>query len=125
MSERTILENTTARTHLSAGQLKALGAALVAERSRLEALIGEEASRNQADWNPDRGELAAAASRRDRRMALRELNEEKLGQVKLAQARMDEGAYGICLSCNNSINPERLEIVPYASLCTECQAKER
>jgi RNA polymerase-binding protein DksA len=107
---------------ISEQQMDDLRKALQKEYDRLADLVGEEANRNQADWNPDRGELAAAASRRDRRLAIQELNEEKLAQVTEALARMDEGTYGTCLSCGKPINPERLEIVPYAGLCTSCQS---
>ncbi len=118
------MKKTDVKSHLTKSQLDALAKALGAEQKRLQSRLGLEANPNQADWNPDRGELAAAASRRDRRMALNELDEEKLDLVTSALARLDEGTYGICLECAQPIDPDRLEIVPYAALCAPCQAKE-
>jgi DnaK suppressor protein len=39
---------------------------------------------------------------------------------KLADAP-DE--YGVCEECEEPIAPRRLELMPYATLCTECQAE--
>jgi len=32
--------------------------------------------------------------------------------------------YGLCESCEESIPPKRLEIMPWASLCVKCQSQE-
>ena len=36
---------------------------------------------------------------------------------------MELGTYGICTSCKGSITQERLELIPGAIRCTECQKK--
>jgi DnaK suppressor protein len=41
--------------------------------------------------------------------------------VKLALQRMNEGSYGICLHCEEPINPKRLAAVPWAPYCIRCQ----
>lgn len=38
-----------------------------------------------------------------------------------ALARMKRGVYGICLGCENEISRPRLETVPAALRCVECQ----
>lgn len=38
-----------------------------------------------------------------------------------ALARMDEGTYGLCVSCGNPIQEKRLEAVPWARHCIQCQ----
>jgi DnaK suppressor protein len=70
------------------------------------------------------GSQAAAATQvfeQQRDLALRERNEQHLAQVDAAIARLDAGTYGICASCGRQIAPERLEAIPWAALCIDCQ----
>ena len=41
-----------------------------------------------------------------------------------ALARIEAGTYGICVNCGAQISPERLEAMPWATLCIECKRKE-
>lgn len=48
------------------------------------------------------------------------------GQLQLvndALARLREGSYGECTSCGEELNLKRLEAVPWAGLCINCQEK--
>jgi DnaK suppressor protein len=47
-----------------------------------------------------------------------------LADVNRALAKFDEGSYGRCDRCGASIPSERLDILPWASLCVRC-ASER
>ena len=42
-------------------------------------------------------------------------------RVKAALGRMEDGTYGICLTCEDSISVKRLQAVPWAELCLRCQ----
>ncbi len=42
-------------------------------------------------------------------------------QIEDALIRMDTGAYGRCASCGNQIHPLRLQAVPWARFCIDCQ----
>jgi len=42
-------------------------------------------------------------------------------KIKHALRRIEEGTYGICESCGQRIDPARLEILPEATMCLECQ----
>ena len=44
-----------------------------------------------------------------------------LREVHAALRRMDDGSYGVCLRCEDSIPPRRLEAVPWAAYCVACQ----
>lgn len=59
----------------------------------------------------------------ERELAIRNLDRESqlLRMVKLALQRMNEGSYGICLHCEEPINPKRLAAVPWAPYCIRCQ----
>jgi DnaK suppressor protein len=41
--------------------------------------------------------------------------------VEQALGRLDAGHYGVCSRCGQSINPERLTALPYATTCIRCQ----
>lgn len=44
----------------------------------------------------------------------------ELEQIQRALIRIQNGEYGICTSCREPIAAERLEAVPYTSLCAKC-----
>jgi RNA polymerase-binding protein DksA len=70
------------------------------------------------------GSQAAAASGvfdQQRALALRDRARSQLEQVEAAIARLDAGTYGRCESCGQPIAPERLEALPWAGLCIDCQ----
>jgi RNA polymerase-binding transcription factor len=96
-------------------------AALLAERDRLKAGVAE------AIVAPDAmtyGSQAAAASQvfeQQRDLALRDHNAHHLVAVEAALGRLDEGTYGTCVRCGRPIAPERLDALPWAAHCIDCQ----
>jgi RNA polymerase-binding transcription factor len=57
---------------------------------------------------------------------LEENAEHLLVEIEAALARIDAGTYGLCSVCGREIGEERLEAVPYATLCIEDKrAQER
>jgi DnaK suppressor protein len=46
---------------------------------------------------------------------------KSLMQIGAALKRMDAGAFGICLECEEPISPKRLAAVPWAAYCLHCQ----
>ena len=46
--------------------------------------------------------------------------EEMLARITAALARMDKENFGLCKSCDEAINPKRLEFDPTATLCISC-----
>ena len=46
-----------------------------------------------------------------------------LRNIAVALARIDSGDYGYCQSCDEPINPKRLEFDPAALLCIACAEK--
>jgi DnaK suppressor protein len=96
-------------------------AALVAERDRLRAGIAEGIV---APGPMTYGSQAAAASQvfeQQRDLALRDRNEQLLAEIEAAIARLDDGTYGACLRCGRPIAQERLEALPWAAHCIDCQ----
>ena len=47
-----------------------------------------------------------------------------LAAIDAALGRIENGTYGTCVNCGAQIPPERLEAMPWATLCIECKRKE-
>jgi DnaK suppressor protein len=70
------------------------------------------------------GSQAAAASQvfeQQRDMAMRERASQHLQAVDAALDRLDDGSFGRCVRCGRPIAPERLDALPWAAHCIECQ----
>jgi DnaK suppressor protein len=95
--------------------------ALLAERARLLGEIGETI---RAPDQMTYGSQAAAASQvfeQQRDLALRDRAQQHLALVDAALRRLDEGSFGNCVRCGTPIPPERLEALPWAAHCIDCQ----
>ena len=59
----------------------------------------------------------------ERELAIRTLDRETnlLRNVRGALARINDGSFGVCLHCEEDINPKRLNAVPWAPYCITCQ----
>ncbi len=53
-------------------------------------------------------------------LALKRHLEKMLEQVELAMHRIEKGSYGVCERCGGLISPERLQVMPSATLCMGC-----
>jgi DnaK suppressor protein len=96
--------------------------ALEAERQRLMDELGEAIV---APGQMTYGSQAAAASQvfaQQRDLALRDHAIQQLELVEAALARLDSGTYGACQRCGRPIAAGRLEALPWAAHCIECQS---
>ena len=59
----------------------------------------------------------------EREMAMETLGREStfLLETRMALDRMGTGIYGICVDCEEEINPKRLAAIPWAARCIVCQ----
>lgn len=89
----------------------------------LQRVLEDDNGRND-DMNPDRDDLAQDYIEMEQDVALQAIDREQLERIDNALARIHEGTYGICMACGEPIPAERLEILPYATLCVRCQAKQ-
>ena len=53
--------------------------------------------------------------------ALMEMESETLRKIDEALLRLEEGTYGACSECDESISEMRLKALPFANLCRDCQ----
>ena len=71
----------------------------------------------------EEGDIAAAELQESTILALAEMKAKEVEQIDAAIDRIEQGEYGICLECGEWITPARLEVMPYALRCRECQEK--
>jgi DnaK suppressor protein len=66
-----------------------------------------------------------AASSYNKEFLFHQSNNDRqlLQMVEGALSRIREGVFGECISCGKEINSKRLEAVPWARHCIECQEK--
>jgi len=77
--------------------------------------------RNMAEPSADEADIDAYE--REKTWALVQRLQRKVESVEHAMRMAENGTYGICESCGDRITPARLEILPEATLCLECQRR--
>ena len=78
------------------------------------------------EFGKDMPDMNDEASRTMSRRILLEIGDKSHGileKIDDALERMEEGEYGMCQECEEDIPEKRLELLPYASYCVECQEK--
>jgi DnaK suppressor protein len=93
---------------------------------REELLVRVKAARNseqEADDKeaPDLGDRALSTVIRDLSYQLTSGERDMLRRIDEALDRIEEGKYGACLECGKKVQTGRLDAVPWARHCIECQ----
>jgi DnaK suppressor protein len=73
---------------------------------------------------PDETDLAASEINQNLVFKLRDRERLLLGKIDEALARIEEGTFGVCLECEEPIEPRRLEARPVSTLCIACKEAE-
>ena len=90
---------------------------LISESDEFQEIVDDMEPKDLAD---------IAADDIDRRI-LEVLGSQEIRRLQLIDAalgRIENGHYGICMSCGKKIPDERLRAIPYAILCIECKSSE-
>lgn len=91
---------------------------------RTEALSNDISHKEHA-VEKDFSEQATQSENDDVLNALNNEAKEVLIQIDKAFLRIKESRYGLCVTCGELINEDRLQAVPYADLCIKCAEKEQ
>jgi RNA polymerase-binding protein DksA len=105
---------------------------LLTERQRLEAELDEIEERTARMSEADRAaelssyedhpaDLASETFEREKALAIGESVESLLNQVNTALEKLERGTFGICDACGRPIKKARLQALPFATLCLDCQ----
>jgi RNA polymerase-binding protein DksA len=60
----------------------------------------------------------------DVEVAVGHTQDDLLESIRVALARIDQGTYGECEQCGKPISQERLQALPYATQCVDCQRED-
>ncbi|MET0515235.1 MAG: TraR/DksA family transcriptional regulator [Nitrospiraceae bacterium] len=72
----------------------------------------------------DVGDQALMDLERELGISLMEMRNRRRQSIDEALVRLAEGTYGICAECGIEVSEKRLEAVPFAKLCVECQSRQ-
>jgi DnaK suppressor protein len=104
---------------------------LIAKRheilKQIEGVIGQSLTEDQQrrlESAMDVGDQALMDLERELGISLLEMQNKKRQSIDEALRRLAEGTYGICADCGIEISEKRLDAVPFAKLCVECQTNQ-
>ncbi len=94
---------------------------LILERELLLAkLNGNDLSVDSSE-TPDPVDLAVRNYSKNVMLAVSENDSRQLILINEALTRISDDEYGTCQNCEKDINPKRLNAVPWARYCLNCQ----
>ena len=98
---------------------------LVLERARvtseIERLLPEGVTRENLGYGNHMADDATEVFEQAKDLALLRHLQATLTQVNDALQKMERGTYGECERCHQAIDKDRLEVLPYARFCLDCQ----
>ena len=80
-----------------------------------------ERERRQVEQNTQWVDQTAYENRVNLLERLTKWYREEIGQIEKVLGRVKESRYGLCLSCHEPIESERLELYPEAEFCFDCE----
>jgi RNA polymerase-binding protein DksA len=75
-------------------------------------------------FDPGFADSAQSTAERGKVIALTVRLRDQLAEAERALKKVAAGTYGLCERCGQPIGQERLEAIPYATLCVSCKQKE-
>lgn len=128
MSKRAAAATTEAKKILP-GHLQALYESLLDKKRRLweevQAFIKKERegkAREDFEFSPEEGRGVVDLAGEAEYVLVRRKNQE-LFRIEDTLRRIEEGDYGICIDCGAEIPARRLELMPEAVRCIQCQER--
>ena len=73
---------------------------------------------------PDPTDRAALESDRNFTLRIRDRERKLIAKIEEALRRLEDGSYGVCEECGETIGTERLKARPVTTLCIACKADQ-
>ena len=105
-------------------QIMKLGNVLVKRRDALrKALAGDLSMLKElrGEFAGDVVDAALDSAQNEISSQLAEVESRELANIEKALKRLRSGTYGVCEGCDGKIPVARLNALPYATLCIDCQ----
>ncbi|MBT76929.1 MAG: dimethylmenaquinone methyltransferase [Chromatiales bacterium] len=93
---------------------------LLEKKIELEKRISKIHNHARNPLNADSAEQAAELGNVEVVAALEMEAIEELAEIKAALHRLDDGSYGICISCGEEIGTKRMAVRPESHECVDC-----
>ena len=97
---------------------------LEAERQETVRFLAELEQERRAvaiDGPQDVGDVCVANIARESLFERTSQKNRLLNRINIALRRIDNGQFGVCSECGESINRKRIEAMPWTSYCLQCQ----
>jgi len=101
--------------------LSEIRAGLAARLEQLAAQVDRLESEQRVPVDDDSGEQAIEREDDETIDAQQSAATAEMKAIRLAIARFDAGLYGLCTACGIPIDAARLEAVPHAAHCIDCE----
>ncbi|WP_432163570.1 TraR/DksA family transcriptional regulator [Streptomyces tendae] len=75
----------------------------------------------RGDCDLDAADAAVRSAATDRLQVDADEAKALLEQTRAALERLDDGTYGLCVSCGEAVEAARLRALPYAAQCLACK----
>lgn len=95
--------------------------AALARQDDIDVVEGSDLPVQEVETSP--ADMATVRLLNDLALESAGLNAAQMLSVKHALAKMEDGSYGACEECGNSIGFSRLQARPEARLCIACQTR--
>ena len=89
-----------------------------------EAMMSEHSPNELSNYDNHPADLGSELYSVEMNMALKVHEQSKLNDINRALNKLEKGTYGKCESCKQEIPYERLEVLPSAKLCMDCEKEK-
>lgn len=97
---------------------------LITERESISRKLSNKNLSIDDSEMPDPVDLAVNNYSKNVMLSVSENESRQLTLVNDALVRIEDDEYGLCVNCEEDINPKRLNAVPWAKYCLSCQELE-
>jgi RNA polymerase-binding protein DksA len=115
-------------------ELKYFRQQLEEERGRLKVELDEiearaaralevEAAGELSDYDDHPADMASETFEREKDLAIADNLAAQIAKIQTALNKLEVGTYGVCDICGRAIKRARLQAIPFATLCIDCQGR--
>jgi DnaK suppressor protein len=111
---------------LSRSEKTAYKKKLLEAKNQIIRKIGQtfsESNEIETDVAQDLADKAESSYTKEFLLSLSDTERRQLLQIDDAIRTLDKGSYGLCQNCGKAISKKRLEALPWATHCIDCQQK--
>ncbi len=85
----------------------------------------KEATGDHSSYSFHMADQGTDSQEREKAFLFASRESQYLEKLEQALKRIKSGTYGVCISCEENIDKERLEAVPIATMCIDCKTNTK